>query len=325
LRAAAFAGARFLFCWRAVTVKMRAKSATNALRAILLAAACVAAGCSNAGPRPADTVVDIPDGATGCGAAGALTPGDRTVTIEHAGAAREYIVHVPPGYDGSHPVPLVLDIHGFTSNASQQQAVSGWGAKADREGFIVVYPDGLDQSWNGGSLCCGTSLLTQVDDEGFIRDVVVKMRADACIDGARVYATGLSNGGAMAHLLACRAADVFAASAPVSMGNGTMPCAPARPISIVMYRGTSDPLVPYDGGIFPSAAADLAQWSMLNGCTGPPAATHGLCQTFSSCAAGVEVTLCTVDSGHVLYDDAAAQGAPVPDVVWETFQRHTLP
>jgi polyhydroxybutyrate depolymerase len=92
-----------------------------------------------------------------------------------------------------------------------------------------------------------------------------------------------------------------------------------------MYRGTSDPLVPYGGGIFPSAAADLAQWSMLDGCTGAAATTHGLCQTFSSCAGGVEVTLCTVDSGHVLYADAAAQGAPVPDVVWETFQRHTLP
>jgi len=235
------------------------------------------------------------------------------------------LVHVPAGYDGSHPVPLVVDIHGLTSNAGQQALLTGWGAKADQEGFIVVYPNGLDASWNGGSLCCGSSLANQVDDEGFIRAVVARMRGDACIDARRVYVTGLSNGGAMSHLLACRAADLFAASAPVSMGNGTIPCEPSRSISVVMFRGTTDPLVPYDGGLFPSAQADFSQWQMLDGCTATAETTHGLCQRVAGCNAGVEVTLCTIDSGHVLYADAAAQGAPVPDVAWEAFQRHTLP
>jgi polyhydroxybutyrate depolymerase len=129
----------------------------------------------------------------------------------------------------------------------------------------------------------------------------------------------------MAHLLGCRAADLFAATAPVSMGNGTMPCQPSRPLSVIMFRGTSDPLVAYNGGLFPSAQADFDQWSALDGCSGTPATTHGICSTNATCNGGSEVTLCTINAGHVLYAQAAAQGAPVPDVVWEAFTRITLP
>jgi polyhydroxybutyrate depolymerase len=162
-----------------------------------------------------------------------------------------------------------------------------------------------------------------VDDEGFIRAVVEAMKRDACVGPKRVYATGLSNGGAMSHLLACNAADVFAASAPVSMGNGTRPCQPTRPISVVMTRGTRDPLVSFDGGIFPSALEDLEQWRDLNGCQGEPVANGDLCQTYAECNAGVEVTLCALDAGHVLYSNA--QNFSVPDFVWSAFEHQRLP
>ncbi len=260
-----------------------------------------------------------------CSGGGTLKPGDTTVMLTHGGAARSFIVHVPPGYDGSRPVPLVLDIHGLTSNGAQQELVSGWRQKSDATGFMVVYPNGLGNSWNGGALCCGRSQQTGVDDVGFLRAVVAHMAANACIDRKRVYATGISNGGAMSHLLACRAADLFAAAAPVSMGNGAQPCQPSRPLSVIMFRGTTDPLVPYAGGMFPGAQADFDQWSQLNQCTAAPQTTHGVCSTRAHCAGDVEVTLCTIDAGHVLYAQAATQGAPVPDVVWEAFQRHTLP
>ncbi|HEX3696053.1 MAG TPA: PHB depolymerase family esterase [Polyangia bacterium] len=261
---------------------------------------------------------------SGCGS-GFLQPGDQTVMLPFGGVARDYILHVPTGYDGNSPVPLVLDIHGLTSNAFEQELLSGWRQKADASGFIVVYPDGLNASWNGGSLCCGTSQMNGVDDEGFLRTVVAKVSQDGCIDPKRVYATGLSNGGAMSHLLACRAADLFAATAPVSMGNGTMPCQPSRPLSVIMFRGTSDLLVPYAGGTFPGAQADFDQWTELDHCTGAPETTQGICSTNKQCAGGAEVSLCTINAGHVLYAQAAAQGAPVPDVVWEAFQSHTLP
>jgi len=252
-----------------------------------------------------------------------LEPGNGELTLEHDGLTREYLVHVPDSYAGSSPVPLVVDMHGLTSNATAQ-ARFGWREKADAEGFIVVHPQGLNSSWNGGELCCGTSQDNGVDDEGFILALVEQMKRDACIDDKRVYATGLSNGGAMSHLLACNDADVFAAVAPVSMSNGAEPCEPSRPISVVMTRGTDDLLVPYGGGfLFPSAAEDFAGWAERNGCSGEPVPSAELCETVSQCDGGVEVTLCTLDAGHVLYDNP--QGFSVPDVVWATFERYSLP
>lgn len=242
------------------------------------------------------------------------------------GANRQYLIHVPPTYDGKTAVPLVVDIHGLTSTDTAQAGLSGWRAKADQENFIVVHPQGLNNSWNGGELCCGQSQANGVDDEGFMRALVKEMGTSACIDPKRVYATGLSNGGAMSHLLACQTADIFAATAPVSMGNGAQPCEPKRPISVVMFRGTADPLVAFEGGTFPSAAADFEQWKTLNKCEGTPTASRGTCETYSQCAGGTEVTLCAIEgAGHVLYDAAATAGAPVPDVVYDTFKRQVLP
>src|SRR5262245_48270793 len=93
---------------------------------------------------------------------GTLAAGDATVTLQHDGVAREYIVHVPPNLDSRVPVPLVLDIHGLTSNDAQQESLSGWREKSDAAGFVAAWPNGLDASWNGGSLCCGTSQASDV-------------------------------------------------------------------------------------------------------------------------------------------------------------------
>jgi polyhydroxybutyrate depolymerase len=143
----------------------------------------------------------------------------------------------------------------------------------------------------------------------------------------QLSAAGLSNGGALSFLLACRAADVFAATAPVSIGNGTRTCEPVRPISVVMVRGTADDLVSYDGGAtHPSAMADLTEWKALNACTGSPQKVNGVCDQYSECRAGAEVMLCTIPRGtHILYSDASKAGAPVADVAWDMFKRHALP
>jgi polyhydroxybutyrate depolymerase len=253
----------------------------------------------------------------------------------HDGVQREYLLHVPASYDGSEMVPLVLDFHGYFSEAAEEKLVSGWVAKSDLEGFLLVHPDGVARSWNGGTLCCGSAQAEQVDDVGFARAIVEELTQPACVDRARVYATGLSNGGAMAHRLACEASDMFAATAPSAMSNGTVPCEPERPISVIMYRATADTLVGYEGGgllAFSSARADLEQWSARNGCEGSPRRHDQLCETYDACADGVEVTLCTVPTrssdllgGHVLYDPAQAQGAGQPEVAWAAFERHRLP
>jgi polyhydroxybutyrate depolymerase len=277
---------------------------------------------SNGGSMEGPPPVSAPPAAA-CAHASSLAAGNTNDSIDFDGAKRTFIVHVPADLDASTPVPLVVDMHGLTSTAGAQAGISGWRAKADQEGFIVVHPQGLGNSWNGGDLCCGSSQSGNVDDEGFIRAMVAKLEEEGCIDPKRIYATGLSNGGAMSHLVACQAADLFAASAPVSMGNGTRPCEPSRPISVVMTRGTQDTLVSFNGGTFPSAQADFEQWAKLDNCQGEPEQVDELCQAFTQCDAGVEVKLCAIDAGHVLYNNR--QNFSVPDTVWETFQRQTLP
>ena len=132
----------------------------------------------------------------------ALAPGESHREMELDGVTRHYRVWVPAGYDGSVPVPLVLDFHGFTSNDVQQALISGFRQVADVEGFIVIHPLGVGSSWNAGDLCCGQALQQGIDDVGFARAIVDATAAEANIDRRRVYATGLSNGGAMSHRIA---------------------------------------------------------------------------------------------------------------------------
>jgi polyhydroxybutyrate depolymerase len=270
-----------------------------------------------------------------CGKASGLAPGDVAMTLTHAGTERRFLVHVPASYKGDVLVPLVLDIHGLGGTAEYQKTTSGWQKKSDELGFLLVHPSGLDSSWHAGALCCGASLTSKVDDEGFLRALVAKVQSEACVDQKRVYATGLSNGGAMSHLLACRASDVFAAVAPISMSNSTMPCAPTRGISVTMFRATADELVAYDspGSLFLSAEADFTEWKLRNDCKGEAASPNARCKSYTQCKDGSDVTLCTIPTtkegdapwgGHLLYTPAEREGVKVPDFVWATFERHHL-
>lgn len=269
-----------------------------------------------------------------CDKAGSLSPGDVTMTLMHAGVERQFLVHVPASYAGGKRVPLVLDIHGLGGTPEYQKSTSGWLEKSDEQGFLVAYPAGLDNSWNAGARCCGPSLANKVDDEGFLRALVAKVQSEACVNPKRIYATGLSNGGAMSHLLACHASDVFAAVAPVSMSNSATPCEPTRGISVTLFRATADTLVPYNGSAtLLSAEADFTEWKMRNECKGESSSPNALCKTYTQCKDGSDVTLCTIatteagDSpwgGHLLYTQAVREGVKVPDFVWATFERHQL-
>jgi polyhydroxybutyrate depolymerase len=277
----------------------------------------------------ADASMPAPDAGSSPCTGGSIRPGNASVTIQHAGAARDYLIHVPPSYTGKTHVPLYIDMHGSGGNATGQSMATFWNRKADTVGFIVIYPNALNARWNAGT-CCSPSMEQMVDDLGFMRAIVEKTTTDGCIDRKRVYAGGLSGGGLMAYRLACMAADMFAAVAPVSGANVTIPCTPSGPVSIVAFRGFNDTTVPYDGGMplqwyWPAAKADFDQWSQLDRCTGPITTSHGICQTKTQCAGGSDVTLCSVDGGHIPYDAAAAEGAAIPDVAWEIFQRHSLP
>jgi polyhydroxybutyrate depolymerase len=264
----------------------------------------------------------------------ALVVGENQRGLPFGGLPRSYLVHVPRGYDGATPVPLVVDIHGLSSNADQQRALSGMRTVSDAEGFLVVYPEGWHNAWNA-NLCCGN---TEVDDVGFIRAVVAAVSAEANIDPRRIYATGLSNGGAMSQRLACDAADLFAAAAPMAFPLAYDPapgCQPSRSIPVLTVMGLTDMLVRYDGG-FGSAAGTFAYWRDVNGCgTGAPDVLDergkSRCEYYTACANEVQVGLCSVTArafpgqffdGHILYlnDDYV-----LAQVAWDFLSRFTLP
>ncbi len=135
----------------------------------------------------------------------------------------------------------------------------------------------------------------------------------------------------MSHRLACDAADVFAAVAPVAYPIAYLPiskCSPSRPIAVMHSHGTNDGTVPYEGQFgVASAPASFAQWGSINGCSGSPVETFSMgsshCDTYQACQAGVEVSLCTINGPHLLYNNA--DGVPIAQLAWAFFDKHPLP
>jgi polyhydroxybutyrate depolymerase len=266
-------------------------------------------------------------------------PLDKTWTITSSGVSRTANVHVPVSYDPTQPTPVVLNFHGFTSDATQQAFLTQMTPKADAEGFIVVYPQGLNDSWNAGA-CCGQSASSKVDDVRFVSDLLDALAAQICVDAKRVFATGMSNGGFLSHRLACELSDRIAAVAPVAGVLGIPTCAPPRAVPVMHFHGTADPLVPYYGSPtlgFVSVPDTFSGWSARDACSGSPVETYrnndSHCSTYETCGAGATVTLCTVDGGGHTWPG----GTPVPslgyttpnlsatDAMWAFFTKHPLP
>ncbi len=274
------------------------------------------------------------DASTACAPTG-LAPGDATLHLDFGGMTRTYKVHVPPSYDGSVPVPLVLNFHGYTSTADQEIALTHMNDQSDTSGFIVVYPEGVLNSWNAG-VCCGTAASMDLDDVGLARAIVSAMESRACVDPHRVYATGMSNGGFLSHRIGCEAADLFAAIAPVAgvLGIPDADCTPSRPVPVMDFHGTADPIVPWGGSAglgFPSVPDTIAGWARRDGCTGTPHTTfdHGdtHCETYDACDGGVEVTLCTVEGGGHWWPGGILthNGIDATSAMWDFFTRYRLP
>lgn len=265
-----------------------------------------------------------------CPTTSTFKAGDNKATLQFGGRSRTYTVYVPSSLKSGTAVPLIFDFHGHGGSSSQEESSSGWKKKADQIGSIMVYPDGVDSSWNVGN-CCGQAMSENVDDVGFTKAMIGAVSQAACIDAKRIYATGMSNGAGFVHRLGCEAADVIAAIAAASADLVTDPCTPARPISELSVRGLSDTTVAYAGGntgstgwYDPGAKKSLDLWKNIDQCTGSETTTHQYCEGYTSCAAGVEVTLCSLpNTGHDTYNNAV--GMSVPDVAWEMFQRQPMP
>lgn len=266
----------------------------------------------------------------------ALASGDTTKMLTVGGLNREYILHVPSQYKGTSATPLVIDFHPIGGSDTTWRSGSPYPAVLDQEGVVTVYPNGepspnIGNAWNVEGCCVSKINGTDVDDVAFAKAIVTEVEKVACIDTKRVYAVGFSMGGGMSNYLACHAADVFAAVGPASFDltqQNEPDCKPARPLTVIEWRGKNDNVVPYAGGHsalvtgmaidFLGAVGTFQKWAELNGCTGSAgAADANNCQTYSQCTAGVQVTLCTDNNG--------GHEAAKADVVWPMLKKYTLP
>ena len=187
------------------------------------------------------------------GAAQAATTVE-TVTV--GDETRSFRLHIPE--EGRGPFPLVLSIHGYRSNAAQQEKLSGFSALADREGFIVLYPDGVDDKWRFAGR-------TDADVK-FLLAAIEAVAAKAPVDRNRIYSTGISNGAQMSWRLACDAPDVFAAFGFVS-GAYLEVCNPPPRHPLIIFHGTADRLLSYESkGPFMGVRDFAIRWASGSGC-----------------------------------------------------------
>jgi polyhydroxybutyrate depolymerase len=199
-------------------------------------------------------------------------------SIMHDGIQRDYILYIPAIYDGNTDVPLVLNFHGFGSNANEQMHYGDFRDIADTEGFLLVHPEGTllngEQHWNVGNFTTGST----ADDVGFTEALIDQLANLYAINLDRVYSTGMSNGGFMSFLLACQLSEKIAAIASVT---GSMTpytydaCSTQHPTPILQIHGTSDSVVPYDGDItWTLSIVDvLSFWINYNNCDTNPTIT----------------------------------------------------
>jgi len=194
--------------------------------------------------------------------------GTELISIEHDGNNRKYFIHVPPNYESTQSIPVLLAFHGYGGTAKSFMEHSNFNEIADVNNFIVVYPEGLTfewyTHWNVGGWTNGST----VDDVGFVNSLLDDLEVNYNIETNKIYATGMSNGGFMSFLLACQLSERIAAVASVigSMTPETYSaCNPSHQIPILQLHGTADDIVPYEGQSDMIAIEDaLSYWVEYN-------------------------------------------------------------
>jgi polyhydroxybutyrate depolymerase len=287
---------------------------------------------------------------------GGLTPGDHTRGLEVDGRVRTYIVHVPPGYRAGTPTPVVVVFHGGGTSARAAMDYTALPQKADRAGFVAVFPNGTGRlrsmrTFNAGN-CCGYAFENDVDDVAFTRAVLDDLAGVVTVDPKRVFATGISNGGMMSYLVAAELSDRIAAIASIAGPMGTESAAPARPVPVMHFHGTDDRHVPIEGGPgigvsktdFYSVERSLWTWMELNGCPSKASSrreidteeddTRVVIETFGPGREGAEVVLVTIEGGGHSWPGRAARlrglgrstrDVSANDLMWGFFTRHPMP
>jgi len=287
----------------------------------------------------------------GCDTAPHAPVDTERVDTTSGGVDRYYLLTAP---EDEEPMPLVIDLHGFTEGADIHVQQSALGAYGIEQGFVTAFPNGTGEpvQWNtdGG----------ETPDLTFIDAVIDEVAAGRCIDTSRVYATGLSMGAFMTSRLACDRADRFAAFAPVNGLRLPEDCQPSRPVPVLTFHGTADPILLFNGGVdtssfsggepgpgasippadldgegYPATAAD---WAELQGCTDPADAVDGpVIDRTWTCPDGAAMEfVITEGQGHGWPGSEFAKqiesivgptvdGVDANERIWEFFQRYQLP
>lgn len=267
---------------------------------------------------------------------------------------RKVLVHLPASYDAARALPLVLAMHGGGGHAAlmADDARYGWLRQADQSGFIVAFPNGASRlpggrlaTWNAGG-CCGYARDQNSDDVAFLRAVVAELGRRYRLDSERIFAAGMSNGGMMAHRLACDAADLFRAVASVAGTDASGHCQPVRPIPVLHIHARDDDHVLYAGGAGPAAFRDrrsvmefvsvpdtIARWVQRDQCQNRPVrvleVAGGWCEAYRDCSAGSSVELCVTETGgHSWPGSRTGQGSKAFDateLIWRFFSAQSQP
>jgi polyhydroxybutyrate depolymerase len=285
---------------------------------------------------------------------------DYSSSILSGGLERTYNVHISSSYNNSTPTPLLIALHGGGGTGDGMNKLTHFNNIADRENFIVVYPDGFEKHWNDNRGVQRYRAQNQnVDDVGFISALIDHLSDKYNIDAKMVYVTGMSNGAMMSHRLGCELSQKIAAIAPVA---GNLPvnmasiCTPSRPLSVLIINGTEDPLVPWAGGDVHLGPLELGQvlsvedtvqfWVSNDKCNSSPVATQlpdvdptdGTTvrrETYGECEDGAEVVLYTVEGGGhawpggLPYSPESVIGRTSRDfdaseVIWQFFKEHPI-
>jgi polyhydroxybutyrate depolymerase len=283
------------------TVRWTARAARTLTSAVVLLL--VTAGCggglraeTGSGPAKGTGVVQI---------------GDRLIPV-----------HVPASYRSDRPAPLVIALHGYTSNGARFESYLTLAPESDRRGFLYATPDGVtdrraDRFWNGTDACCDF-YQSGVDDSGFLSSLIAKIQVSYRVDPRRVYLVGHSNGAFMAFRMACEHADQIAAIATLNGASwqDASRCRPSSPVSVLGIHGTADETIAFAGGTiantaYPSAARTAADWIGFNRCsaggteappldlvTDLPGAETSVTRYTAGCAGGSTVHTWTIDGGR---------------------------
>ncbi len=309
------------------------------LVAAFLASACGASNSSKAAPGTASSTEASTTAPAACNRPHAAGQFPETFTFQ--GVARTYQLYVPAAYSGRRDVPVVFDFHGFGSNAVQQMVYGNFKPLADRDDFLIVAPDGQGTTGRHFNLTGEPGLQNDVT---MVLSLLDHIEATFCVDADRVFATGMSDGGAMTSVLACEAPNRFAAFGAVAVVVYRSGCGGSHPVALMAFSGTADPIVPFNGGkvnccggsTVGSAPGAMAGWAAHDKCGTHPTevrlGTQVRRRTWTGCEGSGSVVFYIIDGGGHTWPGSI----PIPRLglttkqidasatIWKFFAAHPL-